>query len=85
MRWHCLLGSLGKTNKISLPVSLELSASGAFETKWYFLQTEVKQDSYCAFLVHTLGVQQTEVWGSSFRKCSHRLCGIDVENTFSVQ
>lgn len=41
-------------NKISLPVFLELSASGAFETKWYFLQTEVKQESYCAFLVHTL-------------------------------
>lgn len=41
-------------NKISLPVFLELSASGAFETKWYFLQTEGKQESYCAFVVHTL-------------------------------
>jgi len=41
-------------SKISLPVFLELSASGAFETKWYFLQTEVKQESYSSFLVHTL-------------------------------
>lgn len=39
---------------VSLPVFLELSASGAFETKWYFLQREVKQEFYFAFLVHTL-------------------------------
>lgn len=47
MCWHCLLGSLGKMNKTSPLVFLELSASGAFETKWYFLQTEVKRESYC--------------------------------------
>lgn len=71
-------------NKVSLPVFLELSASGAFETKWYFLQTEAKQESYCAFLGHALEPSEQEPREAILGNALTGLCGFDLENTYSL-